>query len=138
MKLKKMVVIIALNISSAIVSFEKQGQQQSIYVDSMVDFRYPVSVMEQVHTNLAQILYSLEFKTVYKGNSTQEVLDTSMETLQEVDDLLVNKHNIKPEDVDFLQSMIDRIDSLIEHLEGEDSRVQDIHTMCASIKDKLS
>lgn len=138
MKLKKMVVMIALGMPSMIVSLH-QNRASQVQVDSMVDFRYPVSVMEQVHTNLAHVLYDLEMKPVHKSHLQNDVIDTSIHTLQEVDDLLTSKqHNIKSEDIDFLESMIDRIDKLIEHLEGDDDRAASVRDMCQSIKEKLS
>ena len=111
---------------------------RQMQVDSMADFRCPVSLTEIVHEAVVGVIYRLENGMQSKSSKGNDILDTSFAMLEEVDATLPDRHNIRSEDREFLQNMIDRIDSLILHLEGEDQhKVVMIQNLCGSIKNKL-
>lgn len=124
--------------SMLMISMISWAHEQQVEIDSMVDFRYPISVFEVIHTDLAQVLYKLEGRMHHRTGKVSDIFEQSIQTLCQIEEALETRHNIKPEDVEFLQNMIDRIDSLIAYLEEDDpSRAAVLRQMCTTLKDKF-
>ncbi len=92
-------------------------------VDPMSDFRTPYSLTELLHEGLIEVNQSVD-QIAHKSSSDMPTLLGSIETTvnamldhytQMIDSSKI--HAIYRDDRDFLQSLIDRIDSMIQSLE---------------------
>ncbi len=103
----------------------KQGLKNDA-LDVMVDFGYPVSMMQSVRQNLNQSLYFLQ----------QHNFEFVIPNLQEAVAKLDTRLNVSQDDKDYIQAMIDQINALIESLESEHDRSL-IVQLCQQIQDHL-
>lgn len=118
----------------------------------VLDFRAPQSLFEHIQIGLHDIYADLE--TGSQQNSAHASLLQAachrMDQLTADYDSLINtrrNHQIASEDKQFLQKMIDRIDALIEQLEGSDNQEQSddvqeayrsMKAACGHFKDRVA
>jgi len=93
--------------------------------DSILDFSYPVSVIESVRHDLSQAVYYLQNNDSSSGSSL----------LQDAVSKLSSRQMVQQDDINFMQEMIDKINGLIETLEESDRSV--ISGLCQQLQEKL-
>ena len=109
-------------ITSAAPQHHPQGFQQ---LDLMVDFGYPVSTMQSVRQDVSQALYFLQ---QHDHNSVSSILEDALTKLN-------SRNNVDPQDIEYIQAMIDKINALIESLEESDRSA--IDDLCQQLQSKL-
>ena len=107
-------------------SMQSRPSQEDQF-DVMVDFAYPVSVMQSVRQDLNQSVYFLQ----------QKDDEPVIPNLQSAVSKLGTRLNISQDDKDYIQAMIDQINALIESLESEQDRSQ-IAQLCKEIQDHVA
>lgn len=111
-------ILISLSISSTFFSF---NAVQAHILDPMIDFRTPYSLTELLHEGLISIESILH--DCGDGDMTSALSKSSSELsrLNSSYDEMINRSKIDTvyrDDREFLQRLIDRIDSMIHSLEG--------------------
>lgn len=81
-------------------------------IDVMVDFAYPVSMMQSVRQDLNQAVYFLQ----------QQDLTSGIAHLRDAGSKVTVRLNVSQDDKDYIQAMIDQINALIASLESEQDR----------------
>jgi len=81
----------------------------------IIDFSYPVSQVESARQDIAQALYFLQ-------DGTYQDVDKALNLIESGSDKLNTRIVLDPDDRDYLQAMIDKINSLINALENDDQR----------------
>jgi hypothetical protein len=82
------------------------------FIDVMVDFAYPVSMMQSVRQDLNQAVYFLQ----------QQDLQQVVSHLEQAASKSAIRLNVSQDDKDYIQAMIDQINALIASLESEQDR----------------
>ncbi|MDP3788059.1 MAG: hypothetical protein Q8Q60_01915 [Candidatus Chromulinivorax sp.] len=95
-------------------------------LDSMIDFAYPVSIMESVRQDLNRALYFLR----------QNDLESVPFLLQDALAKLASRQVVSDDDRDHIQNLIDQINAIIYNLEHKD-KSGIILDLCQQIQDKL-
>lgn len=109
-----------------VVNYQLNAQPEDCdELDLMVDFAYPVSIMQSVRQNLSQAVYFLQ-----QNNQASIYF-----LLQDAISKLSLRQNVQQDDRDFIQEMIDQINALIEEL--EESQRSTILDLCQQLQDKL-
>lgn len=121
-------------------------------VDPIVDLRAPRSLFEVLHTGINGIYVSLQSGL----DSQADVLDLLQTTENELNNLsgmydsMINTtrtHQVYHDDKEFLQKMIDRITSMIDELENNDTEeieeetqagLRSVRSVCDTFKAKIS
>ncbi len=108
--------------------------------DPIVDFRTPQSLFEELHLGMNDVYVALEsiFSSDADLSGALENAQNGLVGLSQRYDLLVNttkNHQVcNNEDKEFLQTMIDRIDELLEQLEGSNEDKVDNREMIGSAR----
>lgn len=92
-------------------------------VDAMKDFRYPKSVVEEAHDYITGAIYELQQNIAAKASHKEcatRVHDLLGHTSKVIETHKAAQTRISEKDKEYLQSMIDRINSLINYLEEDD------------------
>lgn len=99
-----------------------------IFSNSIVtQFRTPLSLGELLHEGLLVVQEDIENLSQLHGQEAEKILQDSfkkIESLQDLYDLMNSKsglNEIHADERDFLQKLIDRIDQMIQNLEGNSS-----------------
>lgn len=95
-------------------------------LDLMVDFAYPISMIQSVRYDVSQALYF----------SQQQDLELVASLLQNALSKLASRNSIDDDDRDYIQQMINQIDALIKDLEKKD-KSGIILDLCQQIQDRL-
>lgn len=96
----------------------------------VTQFRTPLSLSELLHEGLLSVQEDIEQISLSKEDETKNILTISLEKiehLQNLYDLMNSKsglNGIHADERDFLQGLIDRIDQMIQTLEGSSSTSQ--------------
>lgn len=127
------------------VFLHAQQEINSRNIDPMSDLRVPHSLFETLHTGLNSVYVKLDSS----GKVSSELLhsvQSEVNSLSGSFDSMINTrkmNSVSDEDRAFLQSLIDRIDTMIENLEGSDAEenseiVEKTRSMCQYLKDKIA
>jgi bifunctional pyridoxal-dependent enzyme with beta-cystathionase and maltose regulon repressor activities len=95
-------------------------------LDAMVDFAYPISMMQSIRQDLNQALYGMQ----------QQNFQSVAPLLQDALSKLHTRVGMNSDDVAYIQAMIDQIHALIVGLEYEQDRSL-IDDMCLQIQKLL-
>lgn len=125
-KLLFFVLLVAISSVQARSDHHFQISQSSEKLDLMVDFAYPISMVQSVRYDLSQALYF----------SQQQDLTAVVSLLENALSKLASRQSIEDEDRDYIQQMIAQIDALIKDLEKKDKSTQ-ILDLCQQIQDRL-
>lgn len=116
--------------------------------DPIVDFRTPRSLFEELHVGMNDVYVALEsiFASDADLSGALQNAQNGLMQLSQQYDLLVNttkNHQVCNEDKEFLQTMIDRINELLEQLEGMDQAdhsemIRSAQILCQSLKQRVS
>lgn len=91
-------------------------------LDVMTYFAYPMQETELIRHDITQGIYFLQQDATF---------EQGVAMLELADSRSLDRANMTSDDEDFLQAMLDQINSLIDSLEGQDakrSRVSDVYT----------
>ena len=100
--------------------------QDTDFLDVMVDFTYPVSVMQSMRQDISQALFAAQDHQVSQAAS---FLEQAASQLDGID-------MITQDDRQFIQAMLDKINSLIDQLPEEQDRSVLMQLSC-TIQNKL-
>lgn len=95
------------------------------HLDLMVDFSYPISIIQSVRQDVSQSVYFLQ-----KGDHS-----SVSSLLQDAVSKLSSRQVVQQDDINFMQEMIDKINALIDSLEESDR--SEISSLCQQLQDKL-
>jgi len=124
-------------------------------VDPVVDLRTPRSLMEDMHNGLNDVYMVLETGLEEPADNVSHIAQSAQGDLDKLSDMYdsmldtTRGNQVYNEDKEFLQKMIDRINSMIEALEGNSSVVDNdqedtqealrsVKASCNSFKAKIS
>ena len=99
--------------------------KQKLDIDPMSDFRTPFSLNELLHEGLSEVQSCLNQMALVPDANISELLTRSQITISAMIDSYdamigsSNLHSMYRDDRDYLQTLIDRIDVMIQNLEGE-------------------
>ena len=99
----------------------------ALYGNMVTQFRTPVSLSELLHEGLVQVQHEIEQVDMARVDQAQIVLISSMEKIEHLQNLYEERstksglNEVHSQERDFLQSLIDRIDQMIQTLEGDAS-----------------
>jgi hypothetical protein len=110
----------------AVISQLDARHQSPDTLDSMVDFAYPVSIIQSVRQNLIQALYF----------SQQNDLESVIVPLQDALSSLAYRQPINQENKESIQKLLDQINAMIQNLEKKDKSVV-ILDLCLQLQDRL-
>lgn len=119
-----------------------QQQKNQPLFDPVEDFRPPYSLMELLHEGLNTVLIQLQYQVVdsdQKNSIAKEELTRLSKSLDGVS-MSTRYNQVIRSDKEFLQSMIDRIDSLIDQLESNSSDKDSLETTrsaSAELREKI-
>ena len=85
-------------------------------LDVMVDFSYPVLEVESMRQDISQGVYFLQ-QSAHGSDQFQRAVDL----FEQADSRAINRENMTSDDEDFLQAMLDQINTLIASLEDDNS-----------------
>ena len=102
--------------------YSNDGPQE---FDSMIDFSYPISTIQSVRHDASQALYFLQ-----QGDhsSVSSLLQSAVSKMD-------SRQMVQQDDINFMQEMIDKINSLIDTLEESDRSV--VSDLCQQLHDKF-
>lgn len=129
MKLKNSIVVLVCLLGMSSLQAHK--------IDPIEDFRYPESLFEIVHEGIVHVMYMIK-----KQSSNQGVMQQVFEALRDIQDqydVAYRYHAapIKEEDREFLVSMLERVESSISSLHGDENMRVEIQDACESIRMKI-
>lgn len=116
----------------------------------VTQFRAPMSLSELLHEGLLSVQDDIENAAALEGNAAESMFTATLEkieSLQNLYDLRNTKsglNEIHTDERDFLQTLIDRIDQMIQKLEGDSSTTQSevikrgvdlLHTLRMTLED---
>ena len=104
-------------------------------IDAMKDFRYPKSVVEEAHDYITGVIYDLQQSISAKQNHQDcvtRVHDLLGHTSKVIESHKAAQTRISEKDKEYLQAMIDRINSLISYLEEDEDT--DVSKKAAELK----
>ena len=129
MKLKNGIVVLVCLLGMSNLSAHK--------IDPIEDFRYPESLFEIVHEGVVHVMYMIK-NHAHDQTLVQQVFE-SMHDIQDQYDVAIryNANTIKEEDREFLSSMIDRLESLVDSLYGDSRVILEIHDVCENLRMKI-
>ena len=113
--------ILFANIVQTGTSFSMHGNHYRT-LDPMIDFAVPQSLTEHLHEGLIAVetLLASSFDQIDEAGSLLTEISSQLTALNNSYDTMIGKSNINKvysDDREFLQKMIDRIDSMIHELE---------------------
>ena len=107
-------------------------------IDPLEDFRYPESLFETMHEGIVHVMYTLN-NHGHDHHAVQQVFD-ALHDMQDQCDVAIryNPHPIKSEeDSQFLSSMIDRLESLVDSYVADQKTSSDIKDACEALRMKI-
>ena len=99
----------------------------ALYGNLVTQFRTPVSLSELLHEGLVLVQNEIEQVDMTQVDQAQIILTNSMEKIEHLQSLYEERNaksglnEVHSQERDFLQSLIDRIDQMINSLEGDAS-----------------
>jgi hypothetical protein len=95
------------------LSIQSRQLQNSDEIDVMVDFAYPVSIMQSIRQDLNQALYACQQK---KYESALSMLHNAVSKLHE-QEIVMNA-----DDIAYMKAMINQINVLMQNVENDQDR----------------
>lgn len=130
------------------MSTQAQQKRSVASVDPIVDLRVPRSLFEELHEGMNDVYLSLESASGMNVEDMANILADAQSGLDQLSsryDSLINttrNNQVYNDDKEFLQRMIDRIDQLLEELEGEkgipSDELQTVRSLCQSLKRQIA
>ena len=110
---------------------------QAHKIDPIEDFRYPESLFEIAHEGIVHVMYMIK-NHGHDHTIMQQAFD-SLHDIQDQFDVATRYHAapIKAEDHEFLSSMIDRLESSIDSLHGDERIRSEIKDACEYLRMKV-
>ena len=111
---------------------------QAHRIDPIEDFRYPESLFEIVHEGIVHVMYMIK-NHAHDQNLIQNVFD-ALHDIQDQCDVAMryNPNSIKSdEDREYLASMIDRLEFLVDDLHGNSKVSSEIKDTCEYLRMKV-
>ncbi len=111
---------------------------QAHKIDPIEDFKYPESLFQVVHEGIVHIMYMIR----NHGND-QNIMQQISNSLHEVQDQcdVVMRYNPNPikseEDREFLSSMIDNLESLVDSLQDDQKIRTEVQDICEYVRMKI-
>lgn len=97
-------------------------------LDLMVDFAYPISITQAVRQDLSQALYFLQYGDI----------NSVVSSLQDAVSKMSSRQPLQPDDRDFIEEMIAKIDQLIAALGDSNNGQRSILVdLCHQLRDTL-
>lgn len=123
-----------------------QQKRNMQYIDPIIDFRVPQSLMESLQEGLNNVYVSLQADVISKS-VVKKIHDELSELITLCGSSIntTRSNHVNDDDKMFLQKMLERIDQLIEQLEGnsgqsdiESNDFQSIRSLSQTLKSKIS
>lgn len=126
-KMLKMVMFLFI-MSLSLLAFAREQD----HFDVMADFAYPMSDVESLRQDITQGLYFLQ-QVDHEADTYQRAVDM----FEQANSRVVDHDKISSDDYDYLQAMLDQINSLIESLEAQNQHRSHLSEVCGDLNNKF-
>jgi|GEM_PF-1677358 len=124
--LKKLMILFFMSLFA--LAFGKDSDD----FDVISDLSYPISEVESVRHDITQALYFLQ-----QADHESDAYSRAVDMFEQANEKSLHQNEVTSDDYEFLQAMLDQINSLIETLEAENEHRAHLSEIHSDFKNKL-